>query len=43
LNAFLSKKQIDAEYVPFINQLVQGALRLLRAEVGLYEEFVSVL
>jgi hypothetical protein len=43
LNAFIAKKHIDAEYVPFINQLVQGALRLLRAEVGLYEEFVSVL
>lgn len=43
LNLFLSKKEIDPEYTPLIISLVNGAIRLLRAEVGLYEEFVSVL
>lgn len=43
LNSFINKTPIDSEYIPFIIALIQGGIRLLRAEVGLYEEFVSVL
>lgn len=43
LNLFIGKKEIGEEFIPFVIALIHGGIRLLRAEVGLYEEFVSVL